>query len=244
MRPITLRARPFYLQIVVWLLAVGLFATSAWPQGGQPIADDVVKELVRATLLQYFDPASVFEISVSGAVASGDVVSVADLLIAGKPAVLLGFRAEFLAHLKGLDVEMRPLATQQPKLRGAKQVTVVARSTAKAVEDGLARASASIIHPTVHFEAGQFDIAATLRRQDKLYPIQAQGTLVVDSRQRVNVSIIRMLVSGTQAPDNVIAQELSKVNPILDLSSWPLNLHIQRVTLHKDAAEVLITNAK
>jgi len=220
---------------------VGLLPTAAWPQAGQPIADDVVKELVRATLLQYFDPASVFEISVSGATLSGDVVSLEDLLIAGKPAVLLGFRAEFLAHVKGLQAEM-PIAAQQPKLRGAKQVTVVARSTAKAVEEGLARASASIIRPTVHFEAGQFDLAATLRRQDKLYPIQAQGTLRVEGRQRVNVSITRMQVSGAEAPQNLIEQELAKFNPILDLSTWPLNLHVQRVTLHNDGAEILITN--
>ncbi len=244
MRRVALRTKALYLQILVWLVAVGLLATAAWPQTGQPIAEDVAKELVRAALLQYFDPASVFEISVFGTTLSGDVVSVEDLLIVGKPAVMLGFGAEVLAHLTGLQLEMSGLATQQPKLRGAKQVTIVARTTAKAVENGLGRASASIVQPTVRFDAGQFEVVATLRREGKLYPLQARGALVVEQRQRVNVSITRVLVSGGNVPENIIGRELMRFNPILDLSNWPLDLRIQRLTLHNDSAELLITNAK
>ncbi len=244
MRHIALRARALYLQIMVWLVAVGLLATAAWPQTGQPIAEDVAKELVRAALLQYFDPASVFEISVSGTVLSGDIISIEDLLIVGKPAAMFGFNGDLLAHLTGLQLEMSGLATQQAKLRGAKQVTVVARTTAKAVEAGLSQASASIVRPTVRFDAGAFEVVATLRREGKLYPLQARGALVVEQRQRVNVSITRVLVSGGNVPENIIGRELERFNPILDLSNWPLDLRIQRLTLHNDSAELLITNGK
>ncbi len=226
----------------VWLLTVALMlASSAWAQSQEPFAEEAAKELVRAALIQYFDPDSVFEISVSGTALTGTVLSIEDLLIVGKPAVLLGFPGEILGHVTSLRLDITALSTQRLKILSSRSTIVVAKGTAKAVEEGLARWSATVLKPTVRFQAGQFEIAATIRRGEKLYPIQAQGRLVVEQQQRINVSITRMLVSGGNVPENLVEGELRKLNPILDLSNWPFNLRIQRLTLHNDAAELLMT---
>ncbi len=239
------RSRTFYLLVAVaMLLGTGLQAPIAWPQTTQPLPKDAARELVRAALLQYFDPASVFDISVSGVTLSGEVLSIDDLLVAGKPALLRGFRGDFLAHITGLKLDAAGALAPQPQARAVKDVTIVARTTAQAAEEGLSKTSPSILRPTIRFQAGQFELAATLRREDKLYPIQAIGTLLVEARQRVNLSLSRVLVSGGDIPEGVITQELLKLNPVLDASHWPFNVQIQRLTLHNDAIEVLLRNSK
>ncbi len=215
----------------------------AWPQSTQPLPEEAAKELVRAALLQYFDPSSVFEISLSGAALSGDVLSIEDLLVSGKPALVRGFRGEFLAHVTGLQLEVTSPNTQ-PKVRSARDVTVVAKTTAKAVEEGLTNASSSILRPTVHLQAGELDVTATLRREGKLYPIHAHGSLVVEQRQRVNLNVTRVQVDGGDLPEGMIAREIAKFNPLLDLSRWPLNIQIQRLTVHNDGLELLLGKPK
>lgn len=216
----------------------------AAPQARQPFSDEAVQHLVRAALFQYFDTASVFEIQALGSALAGDVLSIDTLLINGKPAVLRSFRGEVLAHFTGLQLEMSALAVQQLKTVRLARATVVAKSTAKAVEEGLAKASATILRPTVRFEEGQMEIAATIRRGDKLYPAQARAALVVEGKQRVMVVVTYALVHGSSVPQGLVESELAKINPVLDLSKWPFNLQIQRLVLHNDAIEVLATSGR
>lgn len=236
-----MRVRSF-VPLLIGVLVLGSSLTlPAWSQPKQPLPEEAARELVRAALLQYFDPSSEFEISVSGAAIAGDLLSIEDLLVSGKPALVRGFRGEFLARVAGLQLEVAGL-NAQPK--SAREVTVVARTTAKAVEEGLSKASPNIMRPTVRFQAGELEISATLRREGKLYPILARGTLVVEQRKRVILQVTRVQVDGGDLPENMIARELANFNPLIDLSRWPLNIQIQRLTIHNNALELLLSKAK
>lgn len=221
-----------------------LVSLSMTLQAEEPVAEEAVKHLIRAALLEYFDPVSVFEISLSGAALKGETLSIADLLIDGKPAVMRGFRGTLLAHVTGLQLDMTQLASGKLKIARYSKATVVARSTAGAIEEGLARTSSAILRPRVRFEGGQFAITATIKRGDRLYPIEARGNLVVEQKQRVRVAVTEARVSGDGAPQGLIESELTKINPVLDLSKWPLTLHIQRLALHNNTAELLATGGK
>jgi hypothetical protein len=230
------RAVPLILALVLVLVPLRL----AVPQARQPFPEDAARQLVRAGLLQYFDASSVFEISLSGAALAGDILTIEELTIEGKPAVVRGFGGEMLARFSGLHVDTAGLAAQQMKPIRTGRATVVARSTAKDVQEGLVRISPNILSPTVRFQTGRFEITATIRRGDKLYPAQASGSLVVDQdRQRVRIAVAQALAAGSDVPSGLIESELAKVNPVLDLSRWPLNLVIQRLVLHNDRIELL-----
>ncbi len=221
-----------------------VLATSspALPQAGQPFSEEAVRQFVKVALLQYFDPSSMFDIVPSGVSLAGDVLTIDELTIEGKPAILRGFRGEFLAQISGVQLDMASLAAQQFKVLRSRRVTVVARSTAKDMQEGLARISTRIVAPTMHFQTGQFEITATVKQGDKLYPTQATGNFLVERGQRIHVVITQALVSGGGVPQNLIENELAKLNPILDLSKWPFNLQIQRFVLHNDRIEVLMVN--
>ncbi len=150
-----------------------------------------------------------------------------------------GFRGTLLANVTG-----RQLASGKLKIARYSKATVVARSTAGAIEEGLARMSSAILKPRVRFAGGQFAITATIKRGDKLYPIEARGNLVVEQKQRVRVAVTEARVLGGGAPQGLIESELTKINPVLDLSKWPLSLQIQRLTLHNNTAELLATGGK
>ena len=93
--------------------------------------------------------------------------------------------------------------------------------------------------PTGAAHAGEFEVTATVRREGRLYPAQARGKLVVDQGRQVRVTLTEMKVSGGDVPQMALEKELLKINPILDLSRFPLDLRIQRLTLHNDQVELL-----
>jgi hypothetical protein len=64
---------------------------------------------------------------------------------------------------------------------------------------------------------------------------------MVERGQRVWVTVSEIRVSGGDVPENTVRKELARVNPILDLSQWPLDLRIQRLNLHNDVIELLAT---
>lgn len=226
-------------------LAILLSASpSGAPQSRQPFSEEAVRQLIRGTLLQYFDPASTFEISVSGASVSSDTLYVEDVLITGKPVIWRDLRGEVLAHATGLQLDLGSLAGQELKIARVGRATVVAKSTARAVQEALAKVSSTVLKPTVRFQAGEFEIGATIKRGNKLYPTQARGSFVIEQQRRIRVVITQAQVSGSDVPLNLLEQELAKINPVLDLSKWPLNLFIQRLTLHNDTAELLATSGR
>jgi hypothetical protein len=198
--------------------------------------------LTAAALYQYFDPDSRFEVSASGSHLAADVLTVDDLFISGKPAVLHGLRGEVLTHMSGLEVDLAKLTSQTFKARQVREAAVVGRTKAAAVQDALSRLSASVLTPRVHFQEGYFTVTGTIRREAGLYPMEARGTLVVVQAQRVYVALSEVKVSGGSVPVDLVDKELTRINPILDLGKWPVPLHMQRLVLHKDAIELLATN--
>lgn len=222
------------------LLAVSALPIAAQPR--QPFPDEAARELITAALLQYFDPASEFEVAASGATISGNILSLDEVSIVGKPAILRGFSGHLTAHITGLQLDMTSVTTSQIRVLRVGRATVVARSTARAVEEGLVKASSAIQGPRIRFNGGQFEARATVRRGESIYPAQVTGILVVERKQRVWVRILGVQVSGGDAPSNLIERELAKINPVLDLSKWPLNLFIQRLTLHHDTIQLLATH--
>lgn len=220
------------------VLAILIAAAGA---SAQPISDEAVSELVRAALFNYFDASSVFNISVTNARMSGDTLLIDDLTVSGKPAFLRGTRGEFFLRASNLHLQASALYSQQITIRQVGKATLVARTTASALAAALARAAPSVINPSIKLHAGEFQLAAGVRREGKLYPTHARGKLMVERGQRVWVTVSEIRVSGGDVPENTVRKELARINPILDLSQWPLDLRIQRLNLHNDVIELLAT---
>lgn len=222
------------------LLLILLLILVGSPIGrAQPLSDEVAAQLIRAALLAYFDPTSTFEISVTNARVTGDILVIDDLTVSGQPVFVRGIRGEFLLHTTALRLQVAALYAQQVKIAGVGRATVVARTTAAAIGEALSRLSSAIVSPTVKLNGGEFEVTAQVRRENTLYPTKVRGRLVVDKNQVVWVRVIETKVSGGDVPLDVIQKELDKINPVLDLSKWPMNLSIQRLTLHNDRVEIL-----
>jgi len=230
--------------IVLVLAAALLHSGQAAAQTREPFPDETVAALITAALYQYFDASSVFEVSASGSSLAGDILAIEDLLIQGKPAVLHGLRATVLTHIAGLEVDPTALTNQTFSAKRVQKAMVVARSTSAAVQQALLHLSPSITDPKISFQEGHFDLTVTIRREGKTYPTEARGTLVVVKDQQVYVALSDVKVSGGNVPTDLVQKELAKINPIVDLSRWPIPLYIQRLVLHKDAVELLATNTR
>lgn len=207
----------------------------------QAPTDELLRPALLGILGQYFDPSSVFDISAVGATVTLRSVTIDDLLIIGRPAVMRGISAEFLLHVTRPELDVAALARREPKILSFGRATLVARSTARAVQDGLARLSADILNPQVHFQTGEFTVTATVRREGRLYPVLLRGRLEVENGQRVTVRVAQAQVSGGDVPVGFVARELARFDPLLDLTKWPLNLRVERLILHNDAVELLLT---
>jgi hypothetical protein len=226
------------------LVATLLLVRPSFAQPRQPFPDETVTQLITAALYQYFDTDSRFEVSASGSYLTQDILTVDDLLIAGKPAVLHGLRGEVLTRITGLELDLAALTNQTFRARRVREATVVSKTTASAVQDALGRLSASLVNPRVQFQEGYFTVTATVRREDRLYPMEARGMLVVLQAQRVHVALNEVKVSGGNVPVDLVDKELARINPLVDLAKWPVPLYVQRLVLHKNAIELLATNAK
>ena len=231
-------------QVGVWFIAAALMSAPAAAQQQQPFSDETVTQLVTALLHQYFDSASVFEISVSGSGQIGDLLIVQDLLVVGKPAVVHGLRGEFLMHLTGIEVELAALVNARVKTRRVQTATVVAKSTTAAIQDALSRWSDSLINPRIQLQNGSFVLTTILRRNDTLYPTVAHGALAVVQGQQVHLVLTDVTVSGSNVPVDLVGNELARINPLVDLSKYPIALFVDRLVLHSEGVELLATNVK
>jgi DUF2993 family protein len=210
----------------------------------QVFSDETVTQLVTALLHQYFDSASVFDISASGSAQVGDLLRIQDLLIVGKPAVFHGLRGELLAHITGLEVDLAALTNLGVKASRIQTATVVAKTTSAAIQDALSRFSSSLINPRVQLQNGSFVVTTIIRRDDALYPTVAHGALVVVQGQQVHLVVTDVTVSGSNVPVDLIGNELAKVNPLVDLAKYPIPLFVDRLVLHNDGIELLATHMK
>jgi len=226
------------------LFLIGLVAGGPAIVRAQPLSDDAAAELIRAALLSYFDPPSTFTVSVANARVSGTALLLDTLTIRGRPAYLRGIPGEFLLQASDLELEAAALAPPQVRVRRVGRATLVAGSTAAAMAQALAHLSSTILDPRVRFHAGEFTITATVRRDGRLYPTEARGRLVVEQGRVVRVAVTAMTVAGGSVPESTIEKELLKVNPVLDLSRYPLDLRIQRLTLHDDRIELLAISGR
>jgi hypothetical protein len=226
------------------LVAALIISAPAVAQQQQVISDETVTQLVTALLHQYFDSASVFEVSASGSAQVGDLLRIQDLLIVGKPAVFHGLRGELLAHITGLEVDLAGLTNLGVKASRIQTATVVAKSTSAAIQDALGRFSSSLINPRVQLQNGSFVLTTIIRRDDALYPTVAHGALVVVEGQQVHLVVTDVTVSGSNVPVDLIGNELARVNPLVDLAKYPIPLFVDRLVLHNDGVELLATHMK
>ncbi len=234
----------FVRQTGLWFVAAVLINAPAAAQQQQTFSDETVTQLVTAALHQYFDSASIFEISVSGSAQVGDLLRVQDLLIVGKPAVFHSLRGELLAHISGLEVDLAALTNLTVKVRRIQTATVVAKTTSAAIQDALSRFSASLINPRIQLQNGSFTLTTIISRNDALYPTVAHGTLVVVQGQQVHLVLTDVTVSGSNVPVDLVGSELARINPLVDLSKYPIALFVDRLVLHNDGVELLATNTK
>ena len=231
-------------QAGLWFVAAVLISAPVAAQQQQPFTDDTVTQLVTVVLHQYFDSASVFEVSVSGSAQVGDLLIVQDLLVVGKPAVVHGLRGEFLLHLTGVEVELAALTNRTVKTRRVQKATLVAKSTSAAIQEALSRWSESLINPRIQLQNGSFVVTAIVRRNGALYPTVAHGALAVVQGQQVHLVLTDVTVSGSNVPVDLVGNELARINPLVDLSKYPIALFIDRLVLHSDGVELLATNLK
>ncbi len=227
----------------LWFVAAVLICAPAAAQQ-QPFSDETVTQLVTAVLHQYFDSASVFDISVSGSAQVGDLLMVQDLLVSGNPVVWHGLRGEFLMHLTGVEVDLAALTSRTVKARRVDKATLVAKSTSAAIQEALSRWSESLINPRIQLQNGSFTVTAIIRRDDALFPTVAHGALAVVQRQQVHLVLTDVTVSGSNVPVDLVANELARINPLVDLSKYPIALFVDRLVLHSDGIELLATNMK
>jgi hypothetical protein len=227
---------------LLFVVAVLISAPAAAQQ--QPFTDETVTQLVTTVLHQYFDSASVFEISVTGSAQVGDLLIVQDLLVLGKPAVVHGLRGEFLLHATGIEVELAALMNRTVKTRRVQKATLVAKSTSAAIQEALSRWSESLINPRIQLQNGSFIVTAIVRRNDALYPTVAHGALAVVQGQQVHLILTDVTVSGTNVPVDLVGNELARINPLVDLSKYPIALFVDRLVLHSDGIELLATDMK
>ncbi|MDQ7844540.1 MAG: hypothetical protein QN141_11400 [Armatimonadota bacterium] len=237
-----MKVRPAALIGGLFLLL--LVAAASSTGRSQPLSDDAAAQLVRALLLRYFDPPSVFTVSVTGARVTGDLLVLDSLTVGGRPVFLRGIEGQFLLQASDLALEAPALAQQQARVRRVGGATLVAGSTAAAMAQALARISSAIIEPRIRFHAGEFTITATVRRDDRLYPTEARGRVIVERERIVRVAVTAMTVAGGAVPESTVERELLKVNPVLDLSRYPLDLRIRRLTLHDDRIELLAVGGR
>jgi hypothetical protein len=227
--------------ILAFLLLV---VPPALPQTKQPFPEAVVKLIIDAELSQYFDPASVFTISPSGASLSGNVLTIEDLRIEGHPAVIQGIPTKMQARFSTLRIEVIDLASQQVKIAKIGRATIAATSTNKDVQEGVANLSSSILNPKVKFHPNQFEITATIKEGERRYTTVATGNLLIENGRRLRAIINHAKVTGSDVPPGLIESVIGKVNPIVDLSKWPLDLQIERVALHEGMVRLLITGSR
>lgn len=224
------------------MVAVAALSSPTLPQGRQPVPDEAAAQLVAAALLQYFDPASVFQVEVLGASIVGDSLRLDSVHIEGRPAVLHGFRATLVAQMARLELDASGIPSQEVRVRRIGHATVVVTATAQDVQAGLEALSPRLLHPRVSFGNGEFEVTATVKRGEKLYPAVARGSLrIVGGGQRLMVLVTRATVSEDSVPPHLVETELAKLNPVVDLSRWPLGLRIQRAVLSRGTVEFLAT---
>ncbi|MDR7465267.1 MAG: hypothetical protein QN175_12450 [Armatimonadota bacterium] len=210
-------------------------------QSGQAAGDEAaVQQALREALGRYFEAGSVLNISLAGVAGAGGSISIGDLLITVNPAVVRGFQAEVLLHVQGLRLDASALARRELEVLAFDRATVVGRSNAEQVAAGLARTSPAIRNPVVRFQAGEFEVTATVEREGALYPVRIRGRPVVEEGRRVLAALTQVQVSGGDVPAALVQRELARINPLLDLSQWPLNLRVERLVLHNDTMELLL----
>jgi len=222
--------------------AQGPAATAQVPAAAQAPDDEALRQAVLAILGRYFDPASVFDVSLVGTAATPRGVAIDDLLVIGRPAVLRGIPADFLLHVAKIELDLSALSRRELRVLSSGGATVVARATARAVQEALAKLSPNILEPQVHFQMGEFVVTAMVRREGRLYPTLVRGRLEVEDGRRVRVRVAQAQVLGGDVPVGLVAGELAKYDPLLDLAQWPLNLRIERLILHNDAVELLLVD--
>jgi hypothetical protein len=87
-------------------------------------------------------------------------------------------------------------------------------------------------------------VTAILRRNDALYPTVAHGALAVVQGQQVHLILTDVTVSGSNIPVDLVGSELARINPLVDLSKYPIALVVDRLVLHSEGIELLATNKK
>jgi hypothetical protein len=75
-----------------------------------------------------------------------------------------------------------------------------------------------------------------------LIPVQigSQGKLEFNNG-KLNFSPIRTEVAGVPAPESLVASQLKKINPIIDLTGWPLDSEIKTLSLSEGKIRVEAT---
>lgn len=226
--------------LALWRVAACGATPPAAGAGQAATNEAAVQQLLRDALGRYFESASVLDISASGVASAGATISIDDLLIAANPAVVRGFQAELLLHVTRLRLDAPALVRGEFEILVFDRATVVARSSAERIAAGLALASPAIRNPVVRFQAGEFEVTATVEREGALYPVRVRGRPLVEEGRRILAALTQVQVSGGDVPPELVQRELAGFNLILDLSQWPLNLRVERLVLHNDAVELLL----
>jgi hypothetical protein len=152
-----------------------------------------------------------------------------------------GLRAEIFAGFAGFEVNLREAASSGLQTARVGRATIVGRLGAKEVQEYLIATAPDIVGPRVRFQGGEFEFAGTIGQGNRRFPAAVRGTLAVEQKQRVRVVVTQAQVSGSDVPANLVAKELAKINPVLDVAGWPVPVRIQRLVLHDDRLEILAT---
>lgn len=232
--------RTLFLLLLVTICTVLTAAPAGQAQA--PLTDEAVRVLLETALRQYLDPGSELTVSVAGVTQSAEGMTIGSVTIDASPAIVRGVQGELFAQLSNVAVDAGVAAGAagvgaSVRIRSVGSMLLVGRTTAAELQKALAARFPPLVDPVVTLNAGQFTVTGRLR--DGGQPAVLRGRFVVDRGTRVRVNVHEVTVGGSPIPTELVAGELAKINPILDLSGSPIPVRIRLIALHDNRIEVL-----
>jgi hypothetical protein len=199
----------------------------------------VVGDLVRAALLRKFDATSVLEVSAYGVVPSATNVHIDALWVFGRPAYYRGIPVELTIEVRQAALDVPSLVQGRIVVSNRPRGMVIARVSARGVEQGIVHLTDTVQQPRLRFEAGVIVAEFLLRHGQSLLPARAVARPVVEQQRRVSITVDTAQVADIPVPGFLLEPRLAALNPVLNLTDWPLDLRIERLNVHNDMIEFL-----
>jgi hypothetical protein len=230
--------------LVAWLLLPVVALAIPAPAPAQTQDAGEVSALIRAALLGKFDARSVLEVTALGVAPSATNAHIDALWVFGRPAYYRGIPVELTIEIRQAALDLPSLAQGRIVVSNRSRAMVIARLSARDLEQSIVYLTDTIQQPRLRFHAGAIVAEFLLRHGQSLLPARAVARPVVEQRRRVSIAVETAEVADVPVPGFLLEPRLAALNPVLDLTDWPLDLRIVRLNVHNDLIEFLAVTAE